>query len=104
MSNVYKVGFNDREIVYLIWDLLNGYYYEKEDLELYVESYVGNFLPSLIIDILHLRSYRHNHNNSVFSYYNYCCVNCLECCAIVFKGFIWNILDRNQLYLQLFNI
>ena len=125
MNNVYKVGFNDREIVYLIWDLLNGYYYEKEDLELYVadfllnettiknhtkfnelyvESYVGNFLPSLIIDILHLRSYRHNHNNSVFSYYNYCCVNCLECCAIVFKGFIWNILDRNQLYLQLFNI
>lgn len=42
MNNVYKVGFNDREIVYLIWDLLNGYYYEKEDLELYVADFLFN--------------------------------------------------------------
>ena len=40
MNNVIKVGFNDREKVYLIWDLLNGYYYEKEDLEFYIADFL----------------------------------------------------------------
>ncbi len=42
MNNVIKVGFNDREKVYLIWDLLNGYYYEKEDLEFYIADFLLN--------------------------------------------------------------
>jgi len=42
MNNVYKVGFTDREIVFLIYDLLSGYFYEKEDLEISIADLLFN--------------------------------------------------------------
>lgn len=40
MSNVDKAGFNDREIVYLICDLLYEYNFEDEDLEISIVNYL----------------------------------------------------------------
>lgn len=40
MSNFDKAGFNDREIVYLICDLLCEYNFEEEDLELSIADYL----------------------------------------------------------------
>lgn len=40
MSNFDKAGFNDREIVYLICDLLYEYNFEDEDLEISIVNYL----------------------------------------------------------------
>lgn len=40
MSNVDKAGFNDREIIYLICDILCEYNFEDEDLELSIADYL----------------------------------------------------------------
>lgn len=42
MNNVYKVGFTNRELIYLIYDLLCGYFYEKEDLETSIADFLFN--------------------------------------------------------------
>lgn len=42
MDNLHKIGFTDREIVFLIYDLLSGYIYEKEDLEIAIANILFN--------------------------------------------------------------
>lgn len=42
MNNIYKVGFTNRELIYLIYDLISGYFYEKEDLEISIADFLLN--------------------------------------------------------------
>jgi len=42
MDNIKHIGFTDREIGYLIFDLLYGYWFQKDDYELKIADFLFN--------------------------------------------------------------
>jgi len=66
MDNLDSVKFNEREIVYLIHSLVNGYFYQKDDFEykiadfLFTQTSIKNHLK---FDMLYVESFVNNSND-----------------------------------------